>query len=350
MSTETGKYTFTLLDNLDHPIKGTEDNLQLNFSFVAKDYDLDSATGSFAVTVDDDMPVLGGQAPGTNLIQNGSFEQHDPIGNPAFNVFASIPDWTDENGSPFEIQVGNIGDMLPQDGATKVELDSDALNNQTGHTNATIQQTVHGLTAGDTFELSFYYSPRPNDGNPDSSSFEVLWNGQVVHTINSSTQADGWQRISITVAAVAGDNTVAFHATGQENTLGAYIDNVSLVPGIFVDEDGLPLGNHDNAPGDNVVTNSDGDNNEATNTGNLNIKWGADDFDNGADTTGAFGSFIQDKPDASADRSVTFTDANVAVTGVNTLTSHGVVVTYALNADKTVLIASAGDQSYLKCR
>ena len=60
--TATGEYTFTLLDNLDHPIKGTEDNLQLNFTFVAKDYDLDSATGSFAVSVNDDMPVLGGPA------------------------------------------------------------------------------------------------------------------------------------------------------------------------------------------------------------------------------------------------------------------------------------------------
>ena len=163
-----------------------------------------------------------------------------------------------------------------------------------------------------------------------------------------STQPDGWQHISVIVTAVAGNNTVAFSGSGQENTLGGYIDNVSLVPAIVVDEDGLngPLafGNHDNAPGDNAVPNTDSDTNEATNTGGLNIKWGADDFDNGADATGAFGSFIQDPSNASADRSVTFTNSNVAVTGVNTLTSHGVAVTYSLNSDHTVLTAKAGDR------
>ena len=61
-----------------------------------------------------------------------------------------------------------------------------------------------------------------------------------------------------------------------------------------VDEDGLtgPLsfGNHDSQMGDNVVPDTDGDNNEATATGNLNIKWGADSFDGGIDGTSGFRS------------------------------------------------------------
>ncbi len=44
---------------------------------------------------------------------------------------------------------------------------------------------------------------------------------------------------------------------------------------IQVDEDGLPTGIGDSAPGDLVVPNTDGDNNEATFSGNLNVDFGA---------------------------------------------------------------------------
>ena len=63
----TGAYSFTLLDNLDHPIgdnpatpanESTEDNLLLTFGFKATDGDADSVTGSFTVNVDDDSPVV----------------------------------------------------------------------------------------------------------------------------------------------------------------------------------------------------------------------------------------------------------------------------------------------------
>ena len=54
-----GSYTFTLLDNLDHPTADTEDDLVLNFTFTATDSDGDDANSSFQVTVDDDGPVIG---------------------------------------------------------------------------------------------------------------------------------------------------------------------------------------------------------------------------------------------------------------------------------------------------
>ena len=88
---------------------------------------------------------------------------------------------------------------------------------------------------------------------------------------------------------------LAFQGTGQEEyARRRLLDNVEAwFRSPFVDEDGLtgPLsfGNHDSQPGDNVVPNTDGDNNEATSTGDLNIKWGADNVDSGVDTTtGAF--------------------------------------------------------------
>ena len=54
-----------LLGNLDHPVganggtSGEEDNLRFNLSYTATDADGDSVSGSFSVSIDDDMPVIG---------------------------------------------------------------------------------------------------------------------------------------------------------------------------------------------------------------------------------------------------------------------------------------------------
>jgi T1SS-143 domain-containing protein len=60
---DSGSYTFTLLGNLDHPEANTEDDINLNFSFIATDSDGDKATSSFAVTVDDDAPIISAEQP-----------------------------------------------------------------------------------------------------------------------------------------------------------------------------------------------------------------------------------------------------------------------------------------------
>jgi T1SS-143 domain-containing protein len=59
-STTTGSYTFTLLQPIDHPFGGTEDDLTLDFGFIATDSDGDSVTGSFNVSIDDDAPMVTG--------------------------------------------------------------------------------------------------------------------------------------------------------------------------------------------------------------------------------------------------------------------------------------------------
>ncbi len=212
---------------------------------------------------------------------------------------------------------------------------------------------IAGTHAGQSYQLTFWYAPRGDGGEgneADSGSMNVLWNGEVVKSIDSTGMPLGvWQQITVMVDGTGPNNVLGFQGTGQENSFGAFIDNVSLVPAISVDEDGLTgpwsFGNHDSQPGDNVVPDTDSDNNEATATGNLNIKWGADNFDRGVDgvtSADTFHSFIQDQPGGIGNRSVTFTNTNVAVTGVTTLSSHGDAVTFWLNADGTVLTGSVG--------
>lgn len=73
----TGTYKFTLLQNLDHPVVNSEDDLTINFGFTAKDADGDTVDGSFKVTVDDDSPIIV-----ASLVQNGFVdEEHLPGGN-----------------------------------------------------------------------------------------------------------------------------------------------------------------------------------------------------------------------------------------------------------------------------
>ena len=58
-----GSWAFELLDQLDHPVADTEDNLLLDFSSIigAEDADGDTSdplpNGSFVIDVDDDLPV-----------------------------------------------------------------------------------------------------------------------------------------------------------------------------------------------------------------------------------------------------------------------------------------------------
>ncbi|NVK33507.1 MAG: hypothetical protein HWE23_03445, partial [Rhodobacteraceae bacterium] len=52
-----GSYTFTLLDVLDHPVAGSEDDLDLSFAITVTDGDGDSSPSTFTVTVNDDGPT-----------------------------------------------------------------------------------------------------------------------------------------------------------------------------------------------------------------------------------------------------------------------------------------------------
>src|SRR4029077_6714949 len=109
---------------------------------------------------------------------------------------------------PFEVQTGGVGNGVhAEDGDALIELDSDLSSgnlsggdhfNHSGHTNATIQQVVHGNVTGQTYELTFWYAPRPDEGNGDSGSMEVLWNGNAVKTIDSTGMTPGaWQQITV---------------------------------------------------------------------------------------------------------------------------------------------------------
>ncbi|MCZ7658599.1 MAG: DUF5801 domain-containing protein [Xanthobacteraceae bacterium] len=85
--------------------------------------------------------------------------------------------------------------------------------------------------------------------------------------------------VTATIIDFDGDKTIATTSAAIE--VNFLDDGFALGTPVArtVDEDGLPNGNNNASPGDAVDDNADGDNDETTATGSLNIAWGVDDFD-----------------------------------------------------------------------
>ncbi len=172
-------------------------------------------------------------------------------------------------------------------GNAKVELDSDVEGNtvdnnrkatQTQTNTIIIQQTVGATVDGQTYELTFWYAPRPNDGDDDSSSMKVLWNGQVVHEIVSSASTPaGWQQITVQVTATGPNSVLGFQGAGQANELGAFIDNVSLRSVVVLDDEDTNFNPLNNALPDIGIDGGPGDDGFGTvGTGQILFDAGAD--------------------------------------------------------------------------
>ena len=188
---------------------------------------------------------------GPNLIVNGSFEQgHADLGASRLEHLSTIPGWTyGADQIPFEVQTGGVGDLAAQDGNALVELDGDTTGNghpgqatpNANHTDATIQQVIAGTVAGEEYELTFYYSPRPGDSANNDSGLRVLWNGVEIDNIDSTNLPSGWTQITLHVIGTGVNDTLAFQGTGSEDELGAFIDNVSLRSVTILDDEDTTL-------------------------------------------------------------------------------------------------------------
>lgn len=169
---------------------------------------------------------------GVNLLTNGGFEDMtgiDPLGNPDWGVYQNIPGWESFDGTGIEIQRGNIGGSTAYGGSlNKVELDSDpSRGGEAGQgTNSSMEQSV-ALSAG-TYKFSFMYRGRTNNSGTNGIDF-LLSNTTVGPDSVTGVANDGWTLVErmftlVTDASV----TVEFWATGTEDRLGGYIDDVRL--------------------------------------------------------------------------------------------------------------------------
>jgi len=153
-----------------------------------------------------------------NLIVNGSFESPDiPTG--TFQIFPNIPGWSTSFGPGIEIQDHIVGS--PFVGAQHVELDSSA--------NSGMSQIV-STVPGQTYHLSFAYSPRPGV-SADSNTIQIFFNGVQLDTLALSgvgLQDTSWQVFGYNVAPSVTSSTLEFRAAGASDSLGGYLDDVQL--------------------------------------------------------------------------------------------------------------------------
>ncbi len=155
---------------------------------------------------------------GDNLIVNGSFETN-LTANRTWSVFNSVDGWRTTSGNGIEIQEGVAGGAA--DGSSLVELDS--------HGNSGMQQVV-ATEAGQKYEISVQYSPRP--GVPAASNgVEVWWNGNKIDTLvgdGVGLRDTQWRTLSYQVDGNGAQGTLEFRAIGTSDSLGGYIDNVQM--------------------------------------------------------------------------------------------------------------------------
>ncbi|KQU71853.1 hypothetical protein ASC75_24125 [Aminobacter sp. DSM 101952] len=296
----TGVVTLVQYVSLQHPTQGSSHDEELSLAannirvvLTARDGDGDTTSATVnvgnAIKFEDDGPKLISVVPtvpalGDELVVNGSFElgHGNVLGGQDWEIFHQLPGWNSGGNVPFEVQTGGAGGIgAPVGGGTAVvELDSDTEGNPangnvgdinpTGDTNATIQQVVNGTEAGQTYQLTFYYSPR---GDATTAGMKVTFGG--VEVFNSSAgnyQPGTWYPITVTVTAPVNNAVLAFTGTGAQDEVGALLDKVSLkaVYTTTIDDENVPGGaaGIPGGPGD------DGAGNVAT--GKINFDAGSD--------------------------------------------------------------------------
>lgn len=158
-----------------------------------------------------------------NLITNGDFEEDQGLSGTQWQIFDGIPGWETLSGPGIEVQHNTITPAYS--GNQYVELDS--------YNNTAMYQTVSGLTIGEVYELLFWYRPRTNSGQNDNG-IAVSWGdsnpGSMVYEIVDLTTSNtpDWTAQVINLTASADTMYLGFAATGLDNSLGGFIDAVSL--------------------------------------------------------------------------------------------------------------------------
>ena len=164
--------------------------------------------------------LLSPLAANADLIVNGGFEDPDiPTG--SFAIFGiGITGWYVTSGSGIEIQDNIAGS--PFEGDQLVELDS--------FSNSGMAQDV-GTSSSALYELIFAFSARPNI--PETSNgIDIFWDGSLLDSITASglgLSDTSWTVFSYLVTATTDLSVLEFRATGTSDSLGGYLDGVSLV-------------------------------------------------------------------------------------------------------------------------
>ncbi len=164
-----------------------------------------------------------GTASAATVLLNSTFENVD-VGSNSYVTVATADGWTKGDGfgggaSGIEVQNNVAGAPAAAGGAKFVELDSTA--------NSSMYYT---FSYTGQVGLSFLYSPRPNVPF-DSNGISVLLNGVLVNppgTVSGGPISEtDWKQYGASFAVKSGD-ILTFSAVGTNDSLGGYVDNITI--------------------------------------------------------------------------------------------------------------------------
>ncbi|OGM12427.1 hypothetical protein A2Z22_04610 [Candidatus Woesebacteria bacterium RBG_16_34_12] len=143
----------------------------------------------------------------------------------------SYGDQTRPEPAHLEYHRGVLG--TPYEGSQYVELDSDwggPADSGNGEPAAvTIYQDIPTVS-GHNYKLRFAFAPRPNTA-ADTNRLEVKWDGVVIWDSGNQGDANAgidWQYKEFDVTATSDSTELRFTDLGTADSLGSFIDNITL--------------------------------------------------------------------------------------------------------------------------
>ena len=336
----SGSYVFTLTRNIDNA--PNSNSLDLNFAFTATDSDGDTAQSSFKVTVVDDAPTITNPA--------SAQADESAIGN---GPIALVTDTGVDADSNNKTVGGKLGISWGADDANNggnIGITASPVN---GDRAVTFDQSNNaallalGLTHNNA-ALSYEISA-------DGLTLTAKASGQEIFNVRLSDQGSGSYIFTLTRSIDHAPNSdsldlaFAFTATDSDGDKASssftvkVLDDAPIIgtsASARVDEDDLPLGNHD---GFLPITDTaiDTDSSKLTVGGKLDISWGADDG-NSSVNGGINGSPVN------GDRAVTFNQATIDALESQGLKQAGIALSYSITNNGTVLQATANGQEVFR--
>ncbi len=175
--------------------------------------------------------------PKVNLISNGDFETPVVTDSNKWQIFSSGIDWSVDWVNPLisatpslEFHRG-VNGWLPSSGSQYVELDGDTEGpdgSVSGESASTmIYQNIKTIP-GKTYKLTFDFSPRPNTDDTQNI-LGVVWGGEEKSPISAvGGSQTTWVPYSFDFTATTSLTTLIFKDLGKSDSLGTFLDNVSL--------------------------------------------------------------------------------------------------------------------------
>jgi hypothetical protein len=155
---------------------------------------------------------------GADLVTNGSFEANIQ-GNNSWNIYTGLTGWT---GLP-NIELRNNVAGTAYDGVNFVEMDTNS--------NSAMKQTLTG--AAGLYQLSFWYSARPNTGPTNNLTFTFDGSAPltVLNSVSNGSSSHNWQNYTALVN-FDGSGDLYFSATGTSDSYGGSLDKISFTTAV----------------------------------------------------------------------------------------------------------------------